>query len=231
VSYPEKLLADEEQVVEHLHPHWITLVPATLWFILICALVGVGVPLLPTNNTQGPLVIAILAVAVILVSWLTVKPWLGWRTTHYVFTTHRVLIRRGILHHTGRDISLQRISDVGFRQSLWDRIVRAGTLTIESAGEHGQETLHDIPRSDQMQQTLNQLIEQDHDRRARVASMPPPGHVPPHYGQSGYDHYGQQPDDYYGQQPGYGQQPAYGQQPGYGHDPGYGQYPGYGQPR
>ena len=66
----------------------------------------------------------------ILVSWLTVKPWLGWRTTHYVFTTHRVLIRRGILHHIGRDISLQRISDVGFRQSLWDRIVRAGTLTI-----------------------------------------------------------------------------------------------------
>jgi hypothetical protein len=162
------------------------------------------------------LVIAILAVAVILVSWLTVKPWLGWRTTHYVFTTHRVLIRRGILHHTGRDISLQRISDVGFRQSLWDRIVRAGTLTIESAGEHGQETLHDIPRSDQMQQTLNRLIEQDHDRRARVANTPPPGHVRPHDGQSGYGQYGHQPDDYYGQQPGYAQQPWYGQDPGYG---------------
>ena len=227
MSYPEKLLADDEQVVAHLHPHWITLVPATLWFILICALVGVGIPLLPTNSTQQGLLIAILAIAVILVSWLTVKPWLGWRTTHYVFTTHRVLIRRGILHHTGRDISLQRISDVGFRQSLWDRIVRAGTLTIESAGELGQETLHDIPRSDQMQQTLNQLIEQDHDRRARVASMPPPGHVPlgygqSGYGQSGYGHYGHQPDDYYGQQPGY-------PQPGYGHDPGYGQ-PGYPQP-
>ena len=227
MSYPEKLLADDEQVVAHLHPHWITLVPATLWFILICALVGVGIPLLPTNSTQQGLLIAILAIAVILVSWLTVKPWLGWRTTHYVFTTHRVLIRRGILHHTGRDISLQRISDVGFRQSLWDRIVRAGTLTIESAGELGQETLHDIPRSDQMQQTLNQLIEQDHDRRARVANMPPPGHVPlgygqSGYGQSGYGHYGHQPDDYYGQQPGY-------PQPGYGHDPGYGQ-PGYPQP-
>ena len=33
MSYPEKILADDEQVVEHLHPHWITLVPATLWFI------------------------------------------------------------------------------------------------------------------------------------------------------------------------------------------------------
>jgi hypothetical protein len=67
-----------------------------------------------------------------------------------------------------------------------------------------------------MQQTLNRLIEQDHDRRARVANMPPPGHVPPHDGQSGYGQYGHQPDDYYGQQPGYAQQPWYGQDPGYG---------------
>jgi membrane protein YdbS with pleckstrin-like domain len=214
MNYPEKLLADDEQVVEHLHPHWITLVPATLWFILICALVGVGIPFLPTGSAQQPLLIAILAIAVILVSWLTIKPWFAWRTTHYVFTTHRVMIRRGILHHTGRDISLQRINDVGFRQSLWDRIVRAGTLTIESAGEQGQETLHDIPRSDQMQQTLNRLIEQDHDRRARVANTPPPGYVPPHYGQPGYGPYGHDPG--YGQQPGsyYHPQPGY-EQPGY----------------
>jgi hypothetical protein len=46
--------------------------------------------------------------------------------------------------------------------------------------------------------------------------MPPPGHVPPHDGQSGYGQYGHQPDDYYGQQPGYAQQPWYGQDPGYG---------------
>ena len=74
-----------------------------------------------------------------------------------------------MLRHTGRDISLQRINDVGFTQSLWDRIVNAGTLTIESAGEHGQETLHNIPDSDQQQQTINRLIEQDGERRARLA--------------------------------------------------------------
>ena len=79
------------------------------------------------------------------------------------------MIRRGVLRHTGRDIALQRINDVGFSQSLWDRVVRAGTLTIESAGEHGQEDLHNIPRSNEMQQTLNRLIEQDGDRRARMA--------------------------------------------------------------
>ena len=93
----------------------------------------------------------------------------SWRTTHYVITTHRVLIRRGILRHTGRDIGLQRISDVGFSQSLLDRMVGAGTLTIESASEHGQETLTNVPNSDQQQQLMNQLIEQDGERRMRGA--------------------------------------------------------------
>jgi membrane protein YdbS with pleckstrin-like domain len=228
MGYPEKLLADDEQVVQHLHPHWITLAPATLWFVVLCALVGVGIPLLPDNSAHQPLLIAIVVIALILVCWLTVQPWLRWRTTHYVFTTHRVMIRRGILHHIGRDISLQRISDVAFRQSLWDRIVRAGTLTIESAGEQGQETLRNLPRADQMQQTLNRLIEQDHDRRARVAHTPLPGYVAPHYDSPDQGPYGQ-PGSYYGQ-PGYSPDPRQGHQPPpYGQPPGYGP-PGYPQP-
>ncbi|MEO9138372.1 MAG: PH domain-containing protein, partial [Jatrophihabitans sp.] len=138
MGYPEKLLANDEKVVDHLHPHWITLVPATLWFIVFCAAAGAGVYFAPNSGTGRTVVLILIAVAwLVLVSWLSFSPWIRWRTTHYLFTTHRVLIRRGVLHHTGRDISLQRISDVAFSQTLWDRMVRAGTLTIESAGEHG----------------------------------------------------------------------------------------------
>ena len=170
MAYPEKILADDEEVVERLHPHWITLVPATLWFVVICAAAGFGIAVAPDDGTaRTATIIAIVVVAVLLASWLTFGPWIRWRTTHYIFTTHRVLIRRGVLRHSGRDISLQRINDVAFVQSLWDRMVRAGTLTIESAGEHGQETLDNIPRSDRQQQLLNQLIERDSERRSRVA--------------------------------------------------------------
>jgi len=188
VAYPEKILAEDEQVVEHLHPHWITLVPAVFWFIVICGAAGAGIAFLPSGDAHKPLLIAIIVVAVILLSWLTLAPVIRWRTSHYIFTTHRVLIRRGIFTHTGRDIALQRINDVAFTQTLWDRIVRAGTLTIESAGEHGQETLVDVPNSERQQQMLNRLIEQDHDRRSREAyehhplygqpPYPPPGQPP-----------------------------------------------------
>ena len=181
MAYPEKILAEDEKVVEHLHPSWITLVPATLWFLAICAAAGFGIGYAPSSGTTHKVfIIAIIVVAFVLLCWLSFTPWIEWRTTHYIFTSHRVLIRRGVLRRTGRDISLQRISDVGFSQSLWDRFVRAGTLTIESAGEQGQEVLTDVPHSDDMQQVLNRLIEQDNDRRARQAwgggqQQPPQG--------------------------------------------------------
>jgi uncharacterized membrane protein YdbT with pleckstrin-like domain len=202
VSFPEKVLADDETVSEHLHPHWITLVPATLWFIVICAAGGFAIAFLPSDGTTHTvLLIAVIVVALILLSWLSFAPWISWRTTHYVFTTHRVLIRRGVLHHVGRDIALQRISDVGYSQTLWDRIVGAGTLSIESAGEHGQESLKTMPHADRIQQVLNRLIEQDSERRARQAS----GVIPP-------TTFGNQAPPGY-QQPG-SQQPGY-PQPGY----------------
>ena len=120
----------------------------------------------------------ILVVALLLVLWLTVAPLIRWRSTHYVFTTHRVLIRRGVLKHVGRDITLGRISDVAYEQTLADRIFSAGTLHIESAGENGQETLVNIPRADDVQQTLNRLIEADSTRRGGYQPGAP-GYRPP----------------------------------------------------
>jgi len=147
-----------------------------LWFIVICAAAGFGIAVVYHDMDAGTfrtvLVIVIVVVALGLLCWLSLAPVIRRATTHYVFTTHRVLIRQGVFTHTGRDISLQRITDVGFRQTLWERLVRAGTLTIESASENGQSELEDVPRSDQQQQLLNRLIEEDADRRARMHHTP-----------------------------------------------------------
>ena len=218
MPYPEKLLADDEQVVTHLHPHWITLGPATFWFIVLCAGAGVGIAYAPDHgNGQTAVLLIILVAWLALMGWLVVTPVITWRTSHYVFTTHRVLIRRGLIRHVGHDIALQRISDVAFTQTLFDRIVRAGTLTIESAGEHGQETLTNVPNSAAQQQLLNRLIEQDGERRARAAygggqTYPQPGYPQPGYPQGypkpgypqpGYPQGGAPPGEY---QQGYPQQ-------------------------
>ena len=210
MPYPEKLLADDEQVVKHLHPSWITIAPGFIAFVILCAAAGVGIAYAPDHGTGRTVVLIIIAVVwVILVSWLFLRPLIVWRTSHYVFTTHRVLIRRGLLKQTGRDIALQRITDVGFEQTLFDRLVRAGTLTIESASEHGQESLKNVPSSAEQQQLLNRLIEQDGDRRARNAyggnqNLPPQG---PPQGQPPQNQYPPQQGGYQPTQP----QPPYNQ--------------------
>jgi uncharacterized membrane protein YdbT with pleckstrin-like domain len=173
MAFPDKLLTRDENVVEHLHPHWITLVPATLWLVLLCVLSGVGMAFAPDGNAHTPVILAIVVAALVLLSWLTFAPWIRWRTTHYVITSQRVLIRRGVLRHVGRDIGLARINDVGFVLTLWDRLVGAGTLTIESAGDLGQEKLVNVPHAERVQQSLNRLIDEDSQRHYRAQPPQP----------------------------------------------------------
>ncbi|HSV66627.1 MAG TPA: PH domain-containing protein [Mycobacteriales bacterium] len=159
MPYPDHLLADDEQVVRHLHPHWLTLVIPVFAFLATVALGSFLVAVVPDSSVQGWLRLAIGVIVLIVLAWFVLAPLLRWKTTHYVVTTNRVLIRTGVLTHTGRDIPLNRINDVAFEQSLFDRIIGAGTLQVESAGETGQTVLRNIPHSDDVQQVINRLID------------------------------------------------------------------------
>jgi uncharacterized membrane protein YdbT with pleckstrin-like domain len=158
VAFPERQLANDEQVVKHLHPHWLTLVLPVFAFLVTVALGGYLLGIAPSGSMQNWVRLAIGVVAAIVLIWFVLVPVLVWKTTHYVITTHRVLIRTGVLNHTGRDIPLQRINDVAFEQTLFDRIIGSGTLQVESAGESGQTVLKNIPHSDDVQQLINKLV-------------------------------------------------------------------------
>jgi uncharacterized membrane protein YdbT with pleckstrin-like domain len=166
VPYPDKLLAEDEEVVRHLHPHWLTLVRPVLVLLLVVGGTSFGAALVPAGASQGTAraVLAGLALGVLVVA--VVRPVLRWRTTHYVVTTHRLLLREGVLARRGRDIVLSRIADVSYRQTLGQRLVRSGTLTIETLGEGGTTVLERVPDSDGVQQLLVALVEEDADRRA-----------------------------------------------------------------
>ena len=77
------------------------------------------------------------------------------------------MVRKGIVNKNGKDITLSKITDVSFSQTLLDRMLGSGTLSIESAGDSPNEAFEAIPRSDRVQQLLNHLIDQDANRRAQ----------------------------------------------------------------
>ena len=122
---------------------------------------------IPHGRLAGPERIAVGALALIIAIAFTLVPLLRWRTTTYELTTRRFRLRYGILSRTGRDFPLTRISDVSFSQGLLDRILGCGRLVIESAGEHGQLVLNEIPGVAKVQATLFQLVEDEQARLAR----------------------------------------------------------------
>ena len=105
-------------------------------------------------------------VALVLVCWLTLWPWIVWRTTHYVFTNERVVLQHGVFHRERRDIPLHRVNDHTMNQTLVDRLFGCGTLLIESAGERGQTRLSDVPKVQRVQTLLYDLVEQDRDKHS-----------------------------------------------------------------
>ncbi len=170
VPYPDKLLAEDEEVVRHLHPHWLTVFWPVVVFLLIVGGASFLTAVVPDGPSQGPVRLLVLALAAILLIAFVLVPLLRWRTTHYVITTHRLLFREGILARRGRDIGLARITDVSYSQTLWERIINSGTVTIESAGDSGATVLRRIPDSDGVQQLLAHMIEEDADRRAQESA-------------------------------------------------------------
>ncbi len=165
MAYPDKVLGDDEEVVRHLHPHWLTVFWPVVGFLVLVGVASFGAALVPAGAQQATWRLAVVGAAAVVALFLVAVPLLRWRTTHYVITTHRLLYRTGVLSRHGRDIGLSRITDVSYRQSLWDRVINSGTVSIETAGEGGPTVFSAIPDSDGVQQLLNQLAEEDADRR------------------------------------------------------------------
>jgi uncharacterized membrane protein YdbT with pleckstrin-like domain len=163
VGFPESVLTKDEHVEIHLHPHWKALVRPVLVLVVVLAGIGAAWFLLPAESWTNIALIAIGAVGLVLVCWLSLWPWLVWRTTHYVFTNERVIMREGVFARQGRDIPLNRVNDVSFQHTFFERLLGCGTLTIESAGERGQVVLTDIPHVEKVQSQLYELVEADHE--------------------------------------------------------------------
>jgi uncharacterized membrane protein YdbT with pleckstrin-like domain len=164
MAYSPKGLAEDESIVLDLHPHWKALVAPLIVLLAVSAGAGFGIAATPDYDydvwARGFIVVVALAV---LAAW-SVVPFLRWRTTHFVVTDRRVLVRTGILARQGRDVPLSRINDITFSHTVVERLLGCGTLVIESAGERGQVTLSDVPKVEDVQRTVYDLVESTDDR-------------------------------------------------------------------
>jgi uncharacterized membrane protein YdbT with pleckstrin-like domain len=135
--------------------------------VLVVAAALIAEVLIPSNSAAPVERLVVAAVAILAVMLWLIVPVLRWRTTTYELTTRRLRVRSGIVTRRGRDIPLARINDVSFEKGLLDRLLGSGRLVVESAGEHGQILLNDIPRVELAQATLFRLVEEEQRRLER----------------------------------------------------------------
>lgn len=157
MGYPDNVLAKDEQVVLHRHPHWKRLVPPVLVLILTTAVAAFLSGLVARTEwdetAKNVIVWVVWGIWLVIVGWLTLWPFLTWLTTHFVITDRRVMFRHGLITRAGIDIPLARVNSVEFRHGLIDRILRTGTLIVESASQDPLE-FYDIPRVERVHSLL-----------------------------------------------------------------------------
>jgi membrane protein YdbS with pleckstrin-like domain len=185
VAFPERLLSEDEELIYDLRPHWLTLVVPVLLTVLVVLAVGAAWVVMPAGDLQQParLAVGVLGVAVLLAT--VAGRVLRWATTHFVLTTERLIFRSGVVAKFGREIPLERINDVTFSQSLFERLIGAGDLLLESAGEHGQSRFSNIRDPEAVQLEIYRQMEANDRRRAGYAATQPHPQI--------YDHAGPTP--------------------------------------
>jgi uncharacterized membrane protein YdbT with pleckstrin-like domain len=178
VAFPERLLSEDEELIYDLRPHWWTLVVPVVVTVLVTLAVGVAWAVAPTGSLQAPARLAAGVAGLLLLAVLVAGRVLRWLTTHFVLTTERLIFRSGVVAKFGREIPLERINDVTFSQSVFERLIGIGDLVIESAGEHGQSTFSDIRDPEAVQLQIYRQMDANGRRRsgyAPVAPERPPG--------------------------------------------------------
>lgn len=156
MAWPEDALTDDEEIVLSFRQHWKLLVIPLAWFLAMLIAVFVIYQWIPGGRTVD---IVLTLIVLGLFAWLVVRPLISWLVTRYVLTTERLMTRTGLIAQSGIEIPLERITNMNFSQSWFERFLGAGDLLVESAGTTGQSRFANIPRPDQFASVLYNVRE------------------------------------------------------------------------
>lgn len=172
MTFSQKNLNDNEVIALDLHPHW--------WFfakpaMVLAAAIVVGI-VLAVGDGSGNLhtVLKFVTIVVLVLSALRLlQRSLQWSNTHFVVTSHRIIFRTGILAKRGVEIPLERVNNVNFNQGIFERIIGAGDLMIESGGQDGQSQFEDVRHPDAVQKLVHAQMDLALQRRSSGGSSAP----------------------------------------------------------
>ncbi len=201
MAHPRKSLRPGEKVILDSRPHWWYFARPVMLLavsILVALVIMVSADDLDSESTlersadseildfgnsntglsigNGPdnilqilaSVLVIFAIAQMLVTIVT------WYFTHFFVSNQRVVLRSGVLNREGVEIPIDRVNTVFFEQNLVERIVGAGDVLVESAGESGVQRFFDIANPLAVKERLREVVEAERKQtKTEVRKTPP----------------------------------------------------------
>lgn len=182
MAYPRELLNEEEELCLDLRPHW--------WYFAkhfmgasILLVVLIAMQFLPDGSSTADsgsfdslfyainkYKLTVWFFAFLIWALFFAAQYLAWHFTLFVVTSDRIIFRNGIIAKRGVEIPLERVNNINFGQTIFERIIGAGTLEIESAGQDGQSTFKDVRHPDTVQQEIYRAMEENVKKTARYSS-------------------------------------------------------------
>ena len=149
MSFPKRLLVPGEELVLELRPHWFAL---ALPGLATLGVVVFGFWII--SKLDGTVNWFVLAGMVVLLILYPVRRLVWWVTSYFVVTSDRIIHREGWIAKHSMEIPLEAINDVRFSQGVFERIIGAGTLIVQSASESGREEFKAIRKPEEVQKTI-----------------------------------------------------------------------------
>jgi uncharacterized membrane protein YdbT with pleckstrin-like domain len=147
MAFPRRLLIPGEDLVLDLRPHPVALaLPALTTVVALVAAAWLSTTSIESWIPWAAFLIVVLVYPLPKLVW--------WLTSIFAVTTDRVIHREGWIAKRSMEIPLEAINDVRFEQGVFDRVIGAGSLIIQSASEHGRQEFEHIRHPEDVQKTI-----------------------------------------------------------------------------
>jgi uncharacterized membrane protein YdbT with pleckstrin-like domain len=119
-------LSAGEQVIFEGHPSWRAILGFYLKGLLVAVILGVIAKLASGGGTAFLVILVVLAITVVIGFVKRVA-------TTYTITNRRLNIKRGIVSREIQETRLERVQNVNYRQSVYQRLMQIGDVDFDTA--------------------------------------------------------------------------------------------------
>ena len=119
-------LSAGEQVIFQGHPSWRAILGFYLKGVLVAVVLGVIAKLVDGNGTAFLVILVVIGLTVL-------AGFVKRVATTYTITNRRLNIKRGIVSREIQETRLERVQNVNYRQSVYQRIMQIGDVDFDTA--------------------------------------------------------------------------------------------------